>query len=123
MTGDQPSSSKSPSKTYGNLLDFVHGARNETELHIDVSLREDGKVVIFHNYPFTSPISWFEFDVTTRKLEFIFNDGESRDMGLPIGHEISKNMQNTHQILTILLDNDTGQVKEDVYVPLIIHQS
>lgn len=110
-------------KEYGNLLDFVYGADDKTELQIDVSLRQDGKVVVFHDHPFKDPVQWYEFDVTTRHLNFVFEDGQTREVGLPIKENIAKNMQNTHQILTILLDNNTGEAKEGIYVPLIIHQS
>lgn len=127
MTSDTPETPHhdlpEDDKIYGNLLDYVYGAHDKTQLQIDISLREDGKVVVFYNHPFRVNVEWFEFDITTRHLNFVFEEDQKQELGLPIRENIAKNMQNTHQILTILLDNDTGQAKEARYAPLIIHQS
>ena len=63
-----------------------------------------------------------EFDLGTNKLDFILDNGDIRDIGLPLRADLAKNMQNSHQILMILLDDDSGEAKEGYYVPLIIHR-
>jgi hypothetical protein len=35
---------------------------------------------------------------------------------------MKKYMQNSHQILTVLLDNETGDAKEGFYYPLILQK-
>ena len=106
----------------GNLLDFVEGASKDTRLDIEVAIKEDGHVVMFHSHPFKGGISWFEFDLGNNKLDFVLEDGEIRDIGLPLTHDVAKHMQNSHQILTVLMDPQTGDAKEGQYIPLIIHQ-
>lgn len=105
-----------------SLLDFVEGWTPDNPLDIEVSVPEPGKVILFHDKPFKSQISWFEFDTQTAKLDFIMDDGEIRDIGLPLTPEVSKHMQNAHQILTIFMDDSTGDAEEGHYVPLILHQ-
>lgn len=107
----------------GNLTDFVYGYGIDTPLDIDVAVNEKGKVVVFHNLPFKNDIAWYEFDLATNKLDFVLDDGDIRDIGLPLTAGISRYMQNSHQILTVLLDNNTGEAKEGKYIPLIVHRS
>ncbi len=107
----------------GTLVDFVCGADDDNPLDLNIATNHEGKVVIFHDKPFKEELSWFEYDLGTRNLDFVLEGGETRNMGLPLQEDISKNMQNTHQILTILMDDDTGEAKEGSYVPLIIHRS
>jgi len=107
----------------GNLTDFVHGVDENHHLDIEVAVNETGKVVLFHNRIFKDNISWFEFDLDTNKLDFVIDSGDMRDAGLPLTKGVAKYMQNSHQILMVLLDDDTGEAKEGNYVPLILHKA
>ena len=121
MTPDQTNEGqRSP---VGNLTDFVYGIDENNRLDIEVAVNETGKVVVFHSHPFKNDISWFEFDLETNKLDFVLDDGDIRDIGLPLLNNVAKHMQNSHQILMVLLDPETGDAKEGNYVPLIIHRS
>lgn len=120
MTDEQPQISDRP--PVGNLTDFVYGVDENHRLNIEVAVNEKGKVVVFHNRPFKRDVSWFEFDLGTNKLDFILDDGDVRDTGLPLGRDVAKYMQNSHQILMVLLDDETGEAKEGNYIPLIIHR-
>lgn len=120
MTDELPQISDRP--PVGNLTDFVYGVDTTHRLNIEVAVNEKGKVVVFHNRPFKKDVSWFEFDLGTNRLDFILDDGDIRDAGLPLGRDVAKYMQNSHQILMVLLDDDTGEAKEGNYVPLIIHK-
>lgn len=106
-----------------DLSNFVLGVDENNHLDIEVAVDEKGKVVLFHNREFKEEISWFEFDLETAKLNFILNNGEIRDAEFYVTKKMSKYMQNSHQILMVLLDDDTGEAKEGQYVPLIIHRS
>lgn len=107
----------------GNLTDFVYGVDADHHLDIEVAVNEKGKVVVFHNRPFKNEVAWFEFDLGNNKLDFVLDDGDIRDAGLPLGKDVAKYMQNSHQILMVLLDDDTGEAKEGNYVPLVIHKT
>ena len=121
MTDDFHIEPERPSAS--GLNDFVYGVDENNHLDIEVAIKEDGRVVVFHNKPFKNELSWFEFDLETNKLDFVLDDGDIRDIGLPLSSAVAKHMQNSHQILMVLLDNDTGEAKEGNYIPLIIHRS
>lgn len=117
-----PSETTDSQNTAGNLTDFVLGVDDNNPLDIEVAVNETGKVVVFHNREFKSPISWFEFDLTASRLSFILEDGQVRDAGLPLNPAIAKHMQNSHQILTVFMDDETGDAKEGQFIPLIIQR-
>jgi hypothetical protein len=107
----------------GNLIDFVTGYDPSVGLDLEVAIKQDGRVVVFHSLPFKNEVSWFEFNLTTNKLDFILDDGDIRDIGLPVGKDVAKHMQNSHQILMVLMDPKTGDAKMGNYVPLVIHRT
>lgn len=123
MTETTPENNESLDRPpVGNLTDFVVGVDNNNPLSIEVATDEVGRVIIFYNKPFKCEISWFEYNLENSKLDFILEGGEVRDAGMKLAPTISKNMQNSHQILTVLLDDETGDASEGNYVPLIIHR-
>lgn len=85
----------------GNLTDFVYGVNEDNRLDIEVAIKEDGRVVVFHSHPFKNDIAWFEFDLDTNKLDFVMDDGDIRDIGLPLSQSVAVHMQNSHQILMV----------------------
>jgi hypothetical protein len=104
-----------------SLRDFVYIGKDEY-LDIEVAIKEDGRVVVFHSHPFRNNLSWMEFDLGTNRLDFVLDDGAIRDAGLPLNQSVAKHMQNSHQILMVLLNPETGEAKEGNYVPLILHK-
>ena len=119
MTSTEEHSAEIPNR--GNLTDFVSGVTDESILHVEVAVKEDGRCALFHNKPFRKDLSWLEFDLDERRLDFVLETGESRDAGIPLSKEVSKHMQNSHQILMILMDDKTGEAKKGSYMPLILH--
>ena len=107
----------------GNLTDFVIPVEGRKHLDVEVAIKEDNRVVLFYDRPFKKEISWFEFDLRTNKLDFVIDNGDVRDLGLPLSKDVAKYMQNTHQILMVVIDFKTGEAQEGSYVPLIIHSS
>ncbi len=107
----------------GTLVDFVDGVTEDNPLDLEIGVNEKGRIVIFHDKPFKKELSWFEYDLKTSRLDFVLDDGEIRDAGMTIAKQISKYMQNTHQILTVLMDDSTGEATDGKFIPVIVHQS
>ncbi len=105
----------------GTLVDFFYDVRDDSHLNIEVAIKEDGRCAVFYNKPLKQDLAWFEYDLDTCRLGFVVDGGEARDFTLPVKKEMTKNMQNTHQVLTILMDDETGSPKEGTYIPLILH--
>ena len=108
--------------TTGTIVDFFYGVEEGSNLRVEVAVKDDGKCAVFHNKPFKQDLSWLEFDLDTSRLDFVLDGGETRNFGVSVKKELSKNMHNTHQILMVLMDDDMGDPKEGLYIPLILHK-
>lgn len=107
----------------GNLTDFVDGVDKDNPLDLEITVDANtNNVVIFYNKPFTTDISWFEYNLKTSKLDFIMDGGEIRDVGMPLNASIARYMQNAHQILTVEMNDETGQANKGAYIPVILQQ-
>lgn len=119
--------SDTPQKTervpVGTLVDFVDGAAPGNPLDLEIALNEDGRIIVFHDKPFNRELSWYEYDVGQSRLDFILDSGDIRNAGMRIAPQIAKYMQNTYQILTILMDDKTGEARSGSYIPLIVHHN
>lgn len=105
-----------------SIRDFVDCGKDDY-VDLEVAIKEDGHVIIFHSHPFKKSLSWMEFDLETNKLDFILDDGDVRDVGMPLSAGVSKHMQNSSQILMVLMDPKTGEATQGNYIPLIIHRT
>ncbi len=103
----------------GNLTDFVEIIPEAGNLEIEVAVKPDGRVALFHNMPFKDDLSHLEYDNSTRAIDFVLVSGEKRGLDVPLKPEMTKNMQNTYQVLMILMDHETGYSKKGFYKPLL----
>ncbi len=108
-------------KKVGTLIDFVVDPDETTPLDVQISVNDTGKVIFFYDRAFTVPIGMFEYNMQNNSLSVTMGDNDKRETHLDLFPAITKHMQNTHQILTILMDNKTGEAIEGRYVPLILH--
>jgi hypothetical protein len=121
---EQETSKDQPSPPpVGNLTDFVEGCDESNPLYIEVAVNEDGRIIVFHDKPFKHKVSWFEYDLDTSELDFVMDSGEVRNAGMKLVPLLAKNMQNSHQILMVLMDDKTGEARGGEYIPVIIHRA
>src|SRR5690606_16966804 len=89
---------------------------------VDLVVNEGAKVAVFHNKPFQRPLSWLEFNLGTRDLDFIMDDGDIRNFGTKVPEPFARDMQNAYQVLMVLMDEETGEPDSSQWFPLIIHR-
>ena len=104
------------------MSDFIVHGGDDDKLNVEIAVREDGRVVVFHNRPFVDELSWLEFNLKTRRLEFMKDDGQMRDFGVLIPEHMSKYMDNTSQVYLALVSDETGKAVAARYVPLIVQR-
>jgi hypothetical protein len=90
---------------------------------LNLAVNEQARVVIFHNKPFRTRMSWLEFDLNKNRLDFVMNDGSIRNFGIPVAPDLAKYMQNAFQVLVVLIDEKTGEPEGGSYFPVIIHRA
>jgi hypothetical protein len=88
----------------------------------ELTVNESNKVLVFYNKPLKKPLSWLEFDLGTNRLDFVTDDGDAKQFGMPVRSDLAKNMQNAHQVLMVMVDEVTGEALDGEYFPLILHR-
>jgi hypothetical protein len=105
-----------------DLLEFVAGYRPERGLNLEVAVKEDGRIVVFHSLRFTKDVAWFEFEPVSRRLSFVMEEGEVPEIGLPLSPDVARHVVKARRILMVLMDPESKAPIEGFYIPLIIAQ-
>lgn len=98
-------------------------APGDSDMKVELAINERAEAIVFHNKPFAKTLSWLEFDLDDKRLDFIMDDGDVRNFGIPVHPDLSKHMQNAFQILMVQMDDQKGEPIEGDYFPLIIHRA
>lgn len=115
---------KDPKDYVGNLSDFVAGVDDDNPLNVELSIDDKtNKIVVFYNKPLTTRINHFEYQMDSSELFFVFQGGEKRNIGSPLSPSFVRHMQNTHQILSIEMNDETGQANRGEFIPVLLQQN
>lgn len=108
---------QTPGSTYNE------GKSPDMDVHVELIVNDRAEAMVFHNKPFSAKLSWLEYDLDSSKLDFILEDGELRNFGIPVHPSLAKYMQNAFQVLMVHMDEKTGEPLDGGYLPLIIHRA
>ncbi len=103
--------------------EYNKGTNADNGMNAELVVNELAQAMIKHDQPFKEELSWLEYDLDTSKLDFIMEDGDVRNFGIPVDPALAKYLQNAFQVLMVLVDPDSKNVKEGDYYPLIIHRA
>lgn len=96
---------------------------NDDGLKVDLVVNEGAKVAVFHNKPFGKPLSWLEFNLDSRDLSFVLDNGDAVNFGVKVPEDFARDMQNAYQVLMVQTDEKTGEYLSGDYFPIIIHRA
>lgn len=99
----------------------INGGADHPDMRIEVymALGDDDNVYIIHDKPFQKTLSWIEYDSEEHKLDFIMEDGDLRDFGIPVNPSFQPHLINTETIAVAEVDN--GVLKNGGMFPLMKH--
>jgi hypothetical protein len=95
----------------------------DPDFKINLAVNNEARVLVFHNRHFRKKLSWLEFDLNRNRLDFVMNDGDVRNFGIPVAPDMAKYMQNAFQVMMVLMNEETGEPEGGNYFPLIIHRT
>lgn len=108
--------------TIDQTTDVPRAKRDIREITgIDLVIDEWGGVVILHTKPFEEDLTWLEFDLDNRTLNFVFDEGKIRDLGFSVNQDVTAYMQNAHIAKVALVEGE--DVVADETVPLLVHRA
>ena len=102
--------------------EFNKGRHPDHDIKVELIVNDRAEAMVLHDKPFFKELAWLEFNLDDHKLEFIMDDGDIRNFGIPIDPDLSKYLQNSFQVLMVEMNEETGEPTEGAYLPLIIHR-
>lgn len=102
----------------------IAGTRAENpdmDMTIDLFIHQGAEVCVFHDKPFTKSLSWLEYDTKTNMIDFVMEDGDVRNFGIPVDASLKKYFHNAHLVSIVLWNAVTKKAESGVDLPLIIH--
>ena len=97
-------------------------APDDNDMRVEIAVNDIAEAIVFHNRPFSHPLSWLEFDLDHGKLTFVMGQGDFKDFFISVHPDLTKYMQNAFQVLMVLMDESNEPV-EGGYIPLILHRT
>lgn len=91
----------------------------DMDMEVYYTIHDDGDFFIIHDRPFHQELSWVEYDIKTSTIDFIMDDGQMRNFGLPVHPQFGAKLQNT-QLIAVVLMRDGKAISGEDY-PLIMH--
>lgn len=95
----------------------------EIDFKVEVKISDAAEVFVFHAIPFEEELSWVEFDLDRKSLDFILNNGKTRNLATRVPEGLEKHLQNTYQVMLVQMNEETGEPVSGKYFPLIIHRA
>lgn len=100
---------------------YNEGRHPDNDIAIKLIVGNDAAIYIFHDKPFTKSLSWLEFDLNRSSLDFIMDDGDIRNFGIPVDPTLKPYMQNVHSVGVVLAERLENVIGGEV-LPLIVHR-
>lgn len=102
------------------------GSQGDRHPDFDIDVRighgPDGAIYIYHDKPFAKELSWLEYDMDRNSIDFIMDDGDLRNFGIPVDPQYNAYLQNNHTLGVIRVENMKTFVSGEV-LPLIVHRA
>ena len=102
---------------------YNEGTHPDMKIKVEVLVNDRAEAFVLHDKPFKKQLSWLEYDLDEDKLDFVMEDGDVRNFGIPIDPKLKKYLQNAFQVLMIMMDEASGEPIEGDYYPIIIHRA
>jgi len=96
--------------------------KSHPDYDMEVALIHDHNdlLYIIHDKPFSNILSWVEYDTQTGMLNFIMDDGNLQDFGIPISDQYKNNLSVMPEIAIAYLHR--GEFQSGFEYPLIVHK-
>jgi len=102
---------------------YNKGTHPEEGMKVELIVNEVAEAFVYHDGPFKKDLSWLEYDLDSHRLDFIMDDGDMRNFGIPVNPQLEKYLQNSFQVLVVQMDMLEKKEVTKNYYPLIIHRA
>lgn len=115
MTGVQASPFPS------NPISGTRAVNADMGMNLDLIVSDRAEICVFHDKPFSKILSWLEYDSRTNRVDFIMEDGDIRNFGIPVEAKLRPYFHNAYVVNIVEMNPTTKKVVGGMELPLIIH--
>ena len=91
----------------------------DMDIELDICVdRTDEAICVLFDKPFQKELSWIEYDATNASIDFIMDDGDTRNFGMPVPQNVQPYMAGKSCVSFIRREGK--ELLEEIEVPLII---
>lgn len=98
----------------------TRAAYNDQDMILDLFISDESEVCVMHDKPFSKTLSWLEYDSKNSTVDFIMEDGDLRNFGIPVDRKYRAYFHNTHVVNMILWNPVTKKLESGAELPLIV---
>ncbi len=91
------------------------------DLEVYIALGDDDLVYILHDEKFQKELSWIEYDIKEKRIDFIMEDGDLRHFGISIKPAYEPYLKTMSSIAIAHVNN--GKYIDGNMYPLMIHHN
>lgn len=88
------------------------------KMKVDLIVKPDGELWLFHDEPFSENIEWVEYDINEKTMTFINDKGELQSLGMVITKLMEPCLLNSKVFHLALVENE--QIRRKKNVPVIL---
>jgi|GEM_PF-2209145 len=92
----------------------------DTDMTLDLFITDQAEVCIIHDRPFTIELSWLEYNSKNSQVDFVLDDGQIRNFGIPVLQEFRAYFHNAHVVNLVYFNPVTKKAESGVELPLIV---
>ncbi len=91
----------------------------DKDLAITIFVTDKQEVCIFHDKPFSKPLSWLEYNPEKNMIEFVMDDGDIRNFGIPLPEKYKPAVVSSKTAYVIHKNPETKKVIAGKDLPLV----
>jgi len=104
-------------------MEFNKGTDPDLNMTVELVVNDRAEAMVLHDKPFKKDLSWLEYNLNTSKLDFVMEDGDVKNFGIPVDPALAKYLQNAFNVLMVLMNETMDEPQEGSYLPLIIYRA
>lgn len=92
----------------------------DMDIALHMVVASNRTVCVLYDKPFTKELSWVEYDAAENRLDFIMDDGDVRNFGIPVPGDIQPYMH--EKTFVAFIERQGEELITEQEIPLITRQ-
>lgn len=92
----------------------------DMDIELDMCVDKDETVCVLYDKPFVKELSWIEYDIQNASIDFVMDDGDIRNYGMPVPPSVQPYMHGKSSIAFV--KREGRELLDEMEIPLIVRE-